>query len=696
MMHICFLSREYPPNSMGGIGTYVVNMADVLLDAGHNVTVITKWHPDAGNSVGFEQIESHRDGRLQLIYLPFTDEEWNLDTRCSSAETDALAQHDIAAVFAYSLAKGLLTFVETSDIDLIEAPEYEYPAYYYQILRHAQDLPPDARSRHVPVVIHLHSPSLSIFRENDDLIDSPWQRFRAEYEKASIRYADAVLSPSSYLANEVAEWAGIPRDTIQVIPYPLGNPLACDDTPAVEETRFLFVGRVEPRKGAFEYVEAAVQHARKHPTAEFHFIGGPHVRNEAGDGRTTQEVVEAFIPNALRPQFRFMAKVPRERLAAEYASAGFCVVPSRWDNYPNTCMEPMSLGRPVLVSDRGGQAELVEDGSSGWIAKGGTTPGELARALEETMEKAHAMSAQARLEMGQAARQRVRKVCENQTVLEAHLDFYQQVCKAHNEPLSASHPQKLIACLFSPKESHTALTRTLASLSDSPVTQVLIATSAPLPGYGAENIQTLSLTSENRLPHSGIRKGWWTQILEQEIRTSQNAYVLFTAPGRKISNAFLSTAMRVMNAQPQIAFCTGWIGNSMTHLQWAGGEADVNLLQDRREFFPACGIFRWSAVLEAGGLEGEALIFSDVIRNLQRRLTNEGYSCMSLPMCALDQAADLTYPTLEHYGFYPDAAPAKETQMGHTATLHGMCTSAVRKAKLLWSDLKQSLSTLTN
>jgi len=378
---------------MGGIGTYVVNMADVLLDAGHKVTVVTKWHPQVGEPLGFTGPEMRRDGRLNIIYLPFADENWKLDSRCSGPEVEALARRDIVAAFGYSLADGLLRLVDTSDIDIIEAPEYEYPAYYYQLLRHAQDAPPDARSRRVPVVVHLHSPSLSIFRENEEYIATPWQRFRCLHEKASVRYADAVLSPSAFLADEVADWAGIPRDTVEVIPYPMGQPLVCPASPSIAQNRFLFVGRIEPRKGIFEYVEAAVHHARKHPTAEFRFIGGPHVRSEIGDGRTTQAVVEEFIPKSVRSQFRFMGIVPRERLAAEYASAGFCVVPSRWDNYPNTCMEAMSLGRPVLVSDRGGQAELVADGVFGIVAQGGKTPGELVEALAGALERAHAMDA---------------------------------------------------------------------------------------------------------------------------------------------------------------------------------------------------------------------------------------------------------------------------------------------------------------
>jgi len=646
---------------MGGIGTYVVNMAAVLLDAGHKVTVVTKWHPDVGKHVGFADPEIRHGGRLNIIYLPFADEEWNLDPRCSGPEVEALASRDIVAAFGYSLANGLLRLVDASDIDIIEAPEYEYPAYYYQLLRHAQDAPLDARSRHVPVIVHLHSPSLSIFRENEEYIATPWQRFRCLHEKASIRYADAVLSPSAFLADEVAEWADLPRDTVQVIPYPLGQALVVPESPPVAQNRFLLVGRIEPRKGVFEYTEAAVRHARKHPTAEFRFIGGPHVRSEIGDGRPTQAVVEEFIPKAVRSQFRFMGKVPREHLATEYANAGFCVVPSRWDNYPNICMEPMSLGRPVLVSDRGGQAELVEDGVSGIVARAGHTPGELVEALAGGLEQAHAMDASTRATMGQAARDRVACVCDNAAVLASHLDFYKRVCAAAGrEQLSGERPQ-LIAGIFARKGQTRALARTLESLPHPPVTRCLVATPRALPGATSEHLRLFHLSAEDRLPRSGIRKGWWTRTIQGEAREDRNTYVLFLAPGTQVLDGFLAAALRVMEAQPRVAFCTCWAKCKSRSLAWMGGEVDDAALLQDWEPLPSCGLLRWSAVRTVGGLEGRGILFCDVIRGLQVRLIKAGHACLGLPILALDNLVETRYATLGSFGFHSEVDSRVET-----------------------------------
>lgn len=639
---------------MGGIGTYVVNMTDVLLHAGHKVTIITKWHPDKGRRMGFDRPETKCGGRLKIYYVPFVNDNWKLHPACSGPELDALARRDTAAAFAFSLAKPLLSLVDASDIDLIEAPEYEYPAYYYQILRHTRDAPPDARSLRVPVVIHLHSPSLSIFRENEEYVASPWQRFRCLQEKASVRYADAVLSPSAFLADEVADWAEIPRETITVVPYPLGQPLSATATTPAAPNRFLFVGRIEPRKGIFEYIAAAVAHARQYPGCEFRFVGGPHARSELGDGRNTEAIVREFIPKSVRPQFQFKGKVPRDQLANEYAAAVVCVVPSRWDNYPNTCMEAMSAGRPVLVSDRGGQAELVEDGVSGIVARADGAAGGLAATLAEALKQAQNMSHEAREQMGKAALERVSGVCKNQSVLEQHLAFYHRVIQSAAPPSPSNRSAGVLACVFAAAGADPALGRTLEALSVPEVTKCIVAASLPLPGVNSSKTIVRSLRAEDRVPPSGIRKGWWTQNIQTETLEWDEPLILFLAPGAEFHKEFLPAALRLMKALPRVAFCTGWLGSPPHPIEWAGGETDTDALLQDWEPFPACGLLRWSAVLQAGGFEREGLRMDHIIRGLQARLVQSGFNCLHLPVFGIEKQGDLTYPVLEKPCYWSD------------------------------------------
>jgi glycosyltransferase involved in cell wall biosynthesis len=83
------------------------------------------------------------------------------------------------------------------------------------------------------------------------------------------------------------------------------------------------------------------------------------------------------------------------------------VLPSRYEGLPLALVEAMLCARPAIVTDVGGNAELVEDGISGFVATAPTT-----RHLAEAMERAWEHRAQWK-DMGAAARTTVKaKVCE--------------------------------------------------------------------------------------------------------------------------------------------------------------------------------------------------------------------------------------------------------------------------------------------
>jgi len=54
-------------------------------------------------------------------------------------------------------------------------------------------------------------------------------------------------------------------------------------------------------------------------------------------------------------------------LAILYSACDLFVCPSRADNLPNTCIEAIACGVPVLGSDAGGIPDIVKNGTSGWL-----------------------------------------------------------------------------------------------------------------------------------------------------------------------------------------------------------------------------------------------------------------------------------------------------------------------------------------
>lgn len=57
-----------------------------------------------------------------------------------------------------------------------------------------------------------------------------------------------------------------------------------------------------------------------------------------------------------------------ERLATIYSAADIFLLPSREDNLPNTMLEAMACGTPVLSFEVGGMPDMVENGVTGYMA----------------------------------------------------------------------------------------------------------------------------------------------------------------------------------------------------------------------------------------------------------------------------------------------------------------------------------------
>ena len=251
-----------------------------------------------------------------------------------------------------------------------------------------------------------------IAQNNSWRADSPSVVAASRLEEYSIRAADGLLCPSRYLAREVQAHYGLSPDSIDVIPYPsIGLAKLDRDRRVWSGGTICYVGRLEPRKGVLEWIDAAVSVAESNPEVTFDFVG----ENVLGHGRRSgRAVVNGMIPKHLRSRFRFQGAHPRSAIPRFLARARIAVVPSRWENFPNTCIEAMSSGLPVIATSTGGMAEMIEDEQTGWIATS-------VSAIADALTRALSCSSQRLEEMGEAASVSIRERCDPQKVVEKQL-----------------------------------------------------------------------------------------------------------------------------------------------------------------------------------------------------------------------------------------------------------------------------------
>ena len=411
MKHLV-ICREYPPAPSGGIGTYVGNMSRLLAEAGETVHVIGQRWKGAEKT-----LEERYNGRLVIHRLPC--ENWRAVLRSrphsllQSKTARALYGVDFPPLCFSWLASSLAErLVAEEGIDLVEAQDYEAPLYYFQ-LRRALGLGP---KRHPPCIVHLHSPTEFIARHNEwDLALSRWQTTK-RLEDYSILSADALLCPSTFLARQVESQYGLQAEGIEVIPYPLSEIATVERQADVWNTGSIcYVGRLEKRKGLLEWIAAAVTSAEQYPNAHFEFVGA----NVLGPNLILSEaILNRLVPRHLRARFVFHGAVDRSAVPQFLERARIAAVPSRWENFPHTCIEAMASGLPVIASPEGGMKEMIVEGQTGWVAKSATQDG-----FRDVLRHALDTSPMRLAEMGSAASLDIRHLCDTQAVVEQQMRF---------------------------------------------------------------------------------------------------------------------------------------------------------------------------------------------------------------------------------------------------------------------------------
>ena len=144
-----------------------------------------------------------------------------------------------------------------------------------------------------------------------------------------------------------------------------------------------FVGRIEPRKGPLDLVQAAPRIRAGAPGARIVLIGDdPYdsAPDYARSVRASQEVEHvAWVPDG----------------AAVMRHLDVLVAPSRQEPFGTVLAEAMAAGTPVVATRVGGLAEVVDDGVTGRLVAPGR-PQELADAVLAVLAQRERMGAAAR------------------------------------------------------------------------------------------------------------------------------------------------------------------------------------------------------------------------------------------------------------------------------------------------------------
>jgi hypothetical protein len=118
----------------------------------------------------------------------------------------------------------------------------------------------------------------------------------------------------------------------------------------------LFVGGIVAVKGLNYLIEAAGVLRQLH--------GNRFLLIIVGEGYMERYLRDMVRSSDLDGQVRFVGKVPNDQIPVWMNAADFFILPSLDEGTPNTVLEALSCGVPVLASRVGGTLDLIEDFTS--------------------------------------------------------------------------------------------------------------------------------------------------------------------------------------------------------------------------------------------------------------------------------------------------------------------------------------------
>lgn len=331
----------------GGMNVYVRKVAQEFAQRGVLVDIYTRR-----TSAGVPQIDRSLHENVRVIHIPVAG--------LQPLTPDALYPH-LSAFTA-----GVLVFAAQDHLmyDLIYS-HYWLSGWVAHKIKHVWN---------VPFVQMFHTLGQMKDRIASDRTSvSP----RATVEAQIMTWADHIIAATPAEQAQLRWLYRARRRKISIVSpgvdlnqfHPVDQVAARARLNLIDNTQLLlFVGRIEPLKGVDTALQALAILRNERPDLTdkilFMIVGGnPDDPRDAEMVRLRRLAAELDLEKVVQ----FMGARDQSQLPEYYATAAAVIMPSDYESFGMVALEAMASGTPVIASEVGGLAFLVQDGITGFL-----------------------------------------------------------------------------------------------------------------------------------------------------------------------------------------------------------------------------------------------------------------------------------------------------------------------------------------
>ncbi len=343
-MHITYITSEFvTEKNKGGLATYLNNIARIMSCHGQEVTIITLSDTNE---------EFHYETGINVI---------RVRARNIRSKEEIVGREFDLLYNSWKLYQAVTKLHRVKKIDIIQAANYQGIG----IFRHYK----------IPTVIRASSDNS--FLRNAAMLDFKYQvalkekTFEDYLELLSVRQADCAYAPSKCCAEILQKRSGRKLEVVEspFIKEKTEMDRSVYETKLLNKRYLLMNCSLSLLKGTHLLIQLTDYLMKKYPDL-FLVYAGRDLGLLQKDGNR-QSVAEVLGRQSKKYEGRviYLGELNREKLFPVVENALACVLPSRIDNLPNSCIEAMAMRRIVIGTYGASFEQLIHNKENGLLIK---------------------------------------------------------------------------------------------------------------------------------------------------------------------------------------------------------------------------------------------------------------------------------------------------------------------------------------